>query len=97
MPFKKGDPKPPGSGAVKGQKYKKKILKISDFVRESEVPIAEQIWNTIQTIEDPIQKSKLMLEYYKFVDAPVKERTNDEESILEESTTDLISLVNNLE
>lgn len=88
MAFKKGDPKPKGSGRTKGIKNKAKLIKIADFVLDNEIDLAKELYQSIQKIEDPVAKTKALMEYYKFIDAPVKEKVaeaEDEESASDES------------
>lgn len=87
MSFKKGDPKPANSGRKKGAKNKRKILKISDFILSQNINIAQELYLAIQSIPDPIAKAKALMEFYKFVDAPVKEKEAEGET--QDQPTDL--------
>ena len=93
MPFKKGQPKHPDSGMKKGQKVKNKIIKISTFLAESNINIAKELYDCIQSIQDPVAKSKMLLDYYKFVDAQMKESIVDSNEFEPEEPSTLISII----
>lgn len=96
MAFKKGDPKPRGSGRTKGTKNKAKLIKIADFVLDNEIDLAKELYQSIQTIQDPVAKTKALMDYYKFIDAPVKEKvaeSEDEESDLTESMDESVNIL----
>lgn len=80
MPFKPGQSKPAGSGRAKGTKNKKKVVKITDFIAEREINLPDRILSTIDSIQDPAVKAKLLIEYYKFIDAPLKDKSLTDES-----------------
>lgn len=95
MKFEKGQPKPPDSGRKKGVPNKKKIIKVSDFILNENKDIAKEIYDVIQTIQDPVAKCKALFDFYKFVDAPVKEKEVEQEADPTESiiTSDILKAV----
>lgn len=92
--FQKGQPKPTNSGRKKGVKNKNKILKVSDFILESEINIAKELYDAIQKIEDPVQKVKALLDFYKFIDAPVKEKVSEDQDEVAEPVDSVLSTQN---
>lgn len=69
--------KPEGSGRKPGVKNKKHVLKLSDYIIDNDINIAKYIWDTINTIDDPVQKTKALFEYYRYIEAPFKEKTDE--------------------
>lgn len=83
-------------GRKKGTPNKSKIVRIADYLSENNINIAKEIYDNIQKISEPSLKHRALLDYYKFVDAPIKEKIQEteEESIQEEETSeDILSLV----
>lgn len=78
MAFVKGAPRPPNAGRKKGSKNKKTLLKVSDYLLQNNINIAQEIWASIQLINDPVDKTKLLLDLLRFVEAPKKEETTDD-------------------
>lgn len=91
MGFQKGQSKPPKSGRSKGVKNKNKIIRIADFIQTENINLAQELYEAIQSIADPVAKTKALLDFYKFIDAPVKEReqTIDETEERTEAIQDL--------
>ena len=98
MGFKKGEPRPLGAGRKKGSVNLKKVLKLSDYLKDNDINISKDIYETIMQIDKPSERAKALLDLYRFVDAPVKEKdlSADEplETQLEETTEDnLLAMV----
>lgn len=95
MKFEKGQPKHPSSGRKKGVGNKKKILKVADFILREDKDIAREIYETIHSIQDPVAKTKALMDFYKFVDAPVKEKEVEDDSSdnSEASTANILAAV----
>ena len=92
--FKPGSPKPPGSGIKKGQKQKKKIVRVTDFIRANNVNIAEEWYKAIMAIEEPEDKARALKDFYLFVEPPAKEaaESSDVEEPINNAT--ILEIVN---
>lgn len=84
MSFKPGDAKPKTSGRTKGTPNKKKLLRITDYVKENGINIAETIWLAIQEIDVPDLRVKALIQYYKFLEPEAKDPITDEAAEQEE-------------
>jgi hypothetical protein len=71
MPFEKGKSKT--GGRKKGTPNRKKVVKLETYLAEADINIAKKLFETIDSIQDPTAKSKMLLELYKFVDSQKKD------------------------
>lgn len=91
MSRKPGTPKTGGRAA--GTPNKKTLLKLSDFLMEKDINLAERIWTKIELIDDPAEQVKAMMQLYKYVEAPLAPAAPQEPVDAPQSTCDVISIV----
>ncbi len=82
-------------GRKKGSVNKTKIIRIADYLSENNINLAKEIYENIQKISEPSLKHRALLDYYKFVDAPIKEKTevSSDEEQQEEQSADILSII----
>lgn len=83
---------PGNPGRPKGIKNKKKIIKVEDFVRDNNINVAQEWWQTIMQINKPDERAAAIREYYKFVGTPPKETSEVEDEPITESA-DILSII----
>lgn len=91
MSRKPGTPKTGGRAA--GTPNKKTLLKLSDFLMEKDINLAERIWTKIELIDDPAEQVKAMMQLYKYVEAPLAPAAPQEPVDAPQSPCDIISIV----
>ena len=91
MSRKPGTPKT--GGRAPGTPNKKTLLKVSDFLIEKDINLAERIWAKIELIDDPAEQVKAMMQLYKYVEAPLAPAAPQETVDAPQSTCDVISIV----
>ncbi len=91
MSRKPGTPKTGGRAA--GTPNKKTLLKLSDFLMEKDINLAERIWSKIELIDDPAEQVKAMMQLYKYVEAPLAPAAPQEPVDAPQSPCDIISIV----
>lgn len=83
---------PKTGGRSKGTPNRGTILRIAEFVASNDIEIASKIWSTIEAIEEPADKAKALLQFYKFIEPEAKEPLgNEDETDL--GSSDILSLV----
>lgn len=88
-----GPRQPKTGGRVAGTPNKKKLLKLSDFLIEKDINLAERIWSRIELVEEPAEQAKLLLQLYKYVEAPLAPAAPQAPASEEQPTCDVISIV----
>lgn len=88
-----GPKQPKTGGRVAGTPNKKTLLKVSDFLIEKGINLAERIWAKIELIDDPAEQVKAMMQLYKYVEAPLAPAAPQEPVDAPQSPCDIISIV----
>jgi len=88
-----GPKQPKTGGRVAGTPNKKTLLKLSDFLIEKGINLAERIWAKIELIDDPAEQVKAMMQLYKYVEAPLAPAAPQEPADTPQSPCDIISIV----
>lgn len=88
-----GPKQPKTGGRVAGTPNKKTLLKVSDFLIEKGINLAERIWAKIELIDDPAEQVKAMMQLYKYVEAPPAPAAPQEQVDAPQSPCDIISIV----
>lgn len=88
-----GPKQPKTGGRVAGTPNKKTLLKLSDFLIEKGINLAERIWAKIELIDDPAEQVKAMMQLYKYVEAPLAPAAPQEPVDAPQSPCDIISIV----
>lgn len=91
MSRKPGTPKT--GGRAPGTPNKKTLLKLSDFLIEKDINIAAEIWANVALITDPTEKAKMLLNLYKYTEAPPASSAPQEPVDAPQSPCDIISIV----
>lgn len=71
MAFKKGDPKPPGSGIKKGQQMRRTVLRIEDYLLDKKIHPMERILALLPSL-DPADQVKTWLQIIKYIEPELK-------------------------
>ncbi len=88
-----GPKQPKTGGRTAGTPNKKTLLKVSDFLIEKGINLAERIWAKIELIDDPAEQVKAMMQLYKYVEAPLAPAAPQEPVDAPQSPCDIISIV----
>lgn len=99
MAFKRGDPKPAGSGIKKGQQQKRTLLKVEDFLCEQGIHPVERILALLPALE-PMEAVRTWMELLKYCaptfkpieSIPLPIPDNDIKTLEATSTEDLLAL-----
>lgn len=83
---------PKTGGRSKGTPNRGTILRIAEFVASNDIEIASKIWSTIEAIEEPADKAKALLQFYKFIEPEAKESLTNED-VEAEPPTDVLSII----
>ena len=94
MAFKPGDPKPPNSGVKKGQKQRRTLLRIEDFLLDKKIHPVQKILDLLPQLE-PADQVKTWLQLIKYVEPELKPvevilnvTPTDEQQTIESATTE---------
>lgn len=105
MGFKKGDPKPPGSGRKKGTPNKKKLLKVVDILAEKDLNPVVEILKLMNSLDSkgkpalsPSMKITAWFDLLSYCQAKPKEVEAEKDPLNPEdyeevSSADLLKLV----
>jgi hypothetical protein len=63
--FQKGN-----SGRPKGTKNKIKPQSLSDFLVKNNLNLSQEIWTAIMNVDNPAFRAKLLIDLYKYIEAP---------------------------
>lgn len=88
-----GPKQPKTGGRTAGTPNKRTLLKVSDFLMEKGINLAERIWAKIELIDDPAEQVKAMMQLYKYVEAPLAPAAPQEAIEPEQPTCDVLSIV----
>ena len=85
--------KPKTGGRTVGTPNKKTLLKLSDFFMSKDIDVAAEIWANVQLITDPAEKAKMLLQLYKYIEAPPLPVAPAAEPEIPQESCDILQLV----
>lgn len=86
MSFKKGDPKPPGSGMQKGQKSEKvrRVYMLAERLKEEHFDVAQKLMESYKANNVPMME--VLIKLLRYLCAPYKDKSEANQENGSEST-----------
>lgn len=86
MVFRKGDPKPPGSGRKKGTSNKATVLRVDAFFIENNIDPLQKLMELIPTLRGDMQ-AKVWLELYSYCHSKPKAEGDSQQTLPDDLRT----------